>query len=57
MTTAEQDYIESRQEWVSARKNKTIADAELEKARYRFTMARDELRAKERELLEDRVIA
>lgn len=55
MTTATKEYIESRQEWVRALNAECTAKADLEKARYKFVMARDTLRAEERELLEARV--
>ena len=53
MKTTIKEYVEARQEWADARKNKTTADVNFEKARHRFNLARAELRAEESQLLED----
>lgn len=57
MSNATKEYVEARTIWVQALKNETIAQVELKAARYKFVNARDNLRAEEKELLENKVLA
>lgn len=56
MNNVFKEYLEARARFTAARKNKTIAEAEFESARYQFGLARSELRAFEQEELTEKVL-
>lgn len=54
MTTIE-EYIASREEYVTQQKNVTNSQVALKAARYKFNLAKAALRAEETELLQELV--